>query len=136
MVADLVELHIRVPAVDALHLLETQPIQPADHLEHTGHDAGGRKVWLHLFLGDAVTLLAQLFTVVGDIPGLQFSNGMLFCRKGLEFIEFTLGLLLRPRREIVQKMQHLVGRTRHLAHQRTLRKIGETQQLRLLMPQP
>ena len=43
--------------------------------------------------------------------------------------QFMLGLRFGSRGEIVQELHHVVGRTRHLACERTLGVVGEAEQL-------
>ena len=125
MVADL--RTSRPDGIDPIDLVESDAVQTTDHLEHAGHHAGLREsAGFHLLLRDAVAVLAQLLAVVGDIPGGSVRRS----RGARSQTCATPSVRARPavssaRRDRAE-MHHLIGRTRHLARQRTLRIVGES----------
>ena len=133
-IADLVELDVGVPDIHAVHLVEAHSVEPADHFKHAGDHPVLGEPGLDLLLGDGIARLAQLFAVVGDVPGLEIVTA-LFGGKVAQFGQLTLGLRTRARGQVVQKTHHLVGAACHLGGQRAFGVVGETQQLRQFVTQ-
>ncbi len=135
-IAHLVEAHVGVPHVHLLvALADDHAEETADHLEHAGNDAGLREPGLELFLGDAVAMLAQLFAVVGDVPGLEGLDAVMLTGVVPQLLQLTFGLGPGPARQVTQEAGHLFGRAGHLGGQRTLGVVAVPQQLRQLVAQ-
>ena len=69
--ADLEEAHIRMPGLDPLDLADADVEEPLQQVEEAVEDPADREIGPQLLLGNGVAMLAQLFRIVGQVPGLK-----------------------------------------------------------------
>ena len=134
-VTDFIKQHIRVPGIHAVGLFDGDIEEAADNIEHPLHDHLLGKVGLELLLADVVARLAQLFRIVGHVPGLEPLDTMFITRPGLQLGKLLLGLRPGTPCEIIQKIEHLLRALGHLPGQRALGIIRKTKQYRCLVSQ-
>ena len=113
---DLVRLDI-----DAEHVL----YQP----EQTANDFMLGEIEFHFLFGEGVPFLTQFFRGIGHVPSVELIQSELGFCKILQLREVILCKRTRALCQILQKLDYLLGRGRHLGHQRHFGEIGITEQL-------
>ena len=127
--ADAVSFGVFVPGFYVCVLFNLHIKQLLRHPKQARHHFIHREPRAQGFRGDVVLLLAQLFAVVADIPGLQVVYTVFIFHKRLQLGKLFLCLGLGLGRQLVQERQHLVDTPGHLGGQGTLGVVIKTQQL-------
>jgi len=131
---DAVEAHALMPdrcRVGADRHLE----QRLDDAEQPLQHARLGQVLLHFLVAEGVARFLQPFAGPGEVPGLQLGQAQVSGGEGAQFGQVALGVRPRAAAQVAQEADHLLGRLRHLRHQRELAEAGVAQQRRFFVPQ-
>jgi len=109
---------------------DAHAVQAADHREQPRQHPRHREVRAQRFLGQLQALVLEALRVVGDVPGRERTAGEL-----LQFPELALGGRTAHARQVLQELDHLGRRARHLGGQRVLGEVREADDLRRLVAQ-
>ncbi len=124
---DFKQANIRVPGVEAFLLGDFDAVQALDDGKQPAEHFVDREVGAQGFLGNAVALLAQFFTVETAVPALQI-GAALFGGVGLELLQVVGGKRLAALGQVTQEAQHLVAGFSHFGGQAQLGEGRITQQ--------
>ena len=131
---DPVELHVRVPDRRRVGL-DLHRKQALHHAEQAVDHFRLGEVLLHFLFGKRVTLLAQLFRRIGEVPGFQRVEAELVLGELAQFGQVAFGKRARTLSQILQKADHLIRAVGHLRHQRHLRIVVVAEQPGFFGPQ-
>ncbi len=109
-----------MPDIDATAFLDADAVQAFHHGEHAAQHAGDGEIGFQLLLGDGIAGLAQLFRIVGYVPGLQLVHAEFVRGEGAHRLQVLARRRQGTIREILQETQHLVGGLRHACGQGAL----------------
>ncbi|RML45987.1 hypothetical protein APX70_08567 [Pseudomonas syringae pv. maculicola] len=131
---DLEQTNVRVPGVEAFLLGNLDAVQTLDDGKQAAEHLIDGEVGAQDFLGNAVTLFAQLLAVKTAVPALQV-RATLFGRISLELLQVLSSERLAAFGQITQETQHLITGLCHLGRQAQLGKVRVAEQLRQLLAQ-
>ena len=107
---------------------DLQAVNCFNDAEQAGQHLRFGEVLLDLVIGKRITLLAQFFRQVGDVPGIDLGHIQFAQRKFFELGPIALGKRLGFGSHLAQEANHLGGRVRHLGGERQLCVVGKSQQ--------
>ena len=133
-VVNRIKAHVRMPA-RRLGGRDGQAVERFDQFEHAGHDRGFGQILLNFLLRERVARHAQFFRGIRDVPGFEFRHAEFRAREIVEFLQIAPGVGPGAHRKFIQKIDHLLGRFRHLRFERIFGVVVKAQQLRKLFAQ-
>ena len=131
---DAEEAHVRVPG-GGMVLADGHFEQALDQFKQPLQHARRGEVLLELLFAEGIARFLEPLADEGPVPGLRVAQVQVLGRERAHFGEVALGIRAGAPREVAQETHHLLGRLRHLGHQRQGRVVRVAEQPGLLLTQ-